>query len=86
VTAIQRFGGTLNLNVHFHTTLVPDAVFIEEGVGPARFEPLNAPSDDEVAAILARIVRRAANVLQRFDEQFECEDATDELASLQAWR
>jgi hypothetical protein len=26
----------------------------------------------------------AANVLQRFDEQFECEDATDELASLQA--
>ena len=83
MTAIQRFGGTLNLNVHFHTTLVPDGVFIEEGVGPARFESLNAPSD-EVAAILARIVRRAANTLQRFDEQFECENATDELASLQA--
>ena len=57
MTAIQRFGGALNLNVHFHT-LVPDGVFIEEGTGPARFEPLDAPSDEELASILARIVRR----------------------------
>jgi hypothetical protein len=30
VTAVQRFGGALNLNVHFHT-LVPDGVLIEVG-------------------------------------------------------
>ena len=70
-------------NVHFHS-LVPDGVFIEEGVGPARFEPLDAPSDQEVAAILARIVRRAAKVLERFAEDFELDEATDALASIQA--
>jgi hypothetical protein len=38
---------------------VPDGVFIEASVGPARFEPIEAPSDEEAAAILARVVRRA---------------------------
>lgn len=30
VTVIQRFGGALNLNVHFHS-LVPDGVWVERG-------------------------------------------------------
>jgi hypothetical protein len=41
------FGGALNLNVHFHT-LARDGVFIEADVVPARFEPLEAPSDEDV--------------------------------------
>ncbi len=39
VTAVQRSGSALNLNVHFHT-LVPDGVFALDGDGPARFVPL----------------------------------------------
>jgi hypothetical protein len=83
VTAIQRFGGALNLNVHFHT-LVPDGVFIEEGTGQARFEPLDAPTDEEVTAILLRIVRRAAEVLESVEDDLEIGDANDTLASIQA--
>jgi Putative transposase len=44
VTVIQRFGGGLNLNVHFHTLLL-DGVFVEgqEGrssSGPCRRRPM----------------------------------------------
>ena len=39
VTAIQRFDGALNLNVHLHTVL-PDGVFDLSGSGPARFVAL----------------------------------------------
>jgi hypothetical protein len=83
VTAIQRFGSALNLNVHFHT-LVPDGVFIEEGTGPARFEPLDAPSDEEVMAILLRIVRRTAKLLESVAHDLELDEANDTFASIQA--
>ncbi len=73
----------VNLDVHFHT-LVPDRVFIEEGTGPARFETLNAPGDEELEAILARIVRRTAKVLERLEEDFELDGAKDALAGIQA--
>jgi hypothetical protein len=48
--------------VHFHT-LVPDGVFELEEEGPARFVALPPPGDEAVAAVLERIVRRAAKVL-----------------------
>lgn len=38
VTVIQRFGGALNLNVHFHT-LVLDGVFTEDEKATLRFHP-----------------------------------------------
>ena len=37
VTVVQRFGGGLNLNVHFHT-LVPDGTFHPEPDGTLHFE------------------------------------------------
>lgn len=52
VTAIQRFGGALNLNVHLHTVL-PDGVFDLAGSGPAPFVALAAPSDEEIDRIWA---------------------------------
>lgn len=58
VTVVQRFGGSLNLNVHFHT-LVPDGVFTGNGDRPAQFTAIPPPDDDVVANILERIVRRA---------------------------
>ena len=59
-------------------------MFIEEGTGPARFETLNAPGDEELEAILARIVRRTAKVLERLEEDFELDGAKDALAGIQA--
>src|SRR5712691_10587550 len=47
VTVIQRFGGGLQLNVHFHTLLL-DGVFAEGADGTLEFHAAEAPSDEEV--------------------------------------
>ena len=57
VTALQRAGGALNVNLHFHT-LVLDGVFTEEPEGALAFHPAPGPSDAEVAAALARAALR----------------------------
>jgi hypothetical protein len=63
VTFVQRFGGLVNLNVHFHL-VVPDGVFVEDGEG-LRFEMLPVPTDANVLAILDRIMRRIAPRLEK---------------------
>ncbi len=80
VTAVQRFGGALNLNVHFHT-LLPDRIFLLDGDGPARFVPLPPPPDEHLAAILERVVRRTARALVGYED---LESEADALATLQA--
>jgi len=59
VTVIQRFGGALNLNVHFHTLAV-DGVFVREPDGSLSFAAAKAPTDEEVDTLLgdARKARR----------------------------
>jgi hypothetical protein len=64
VTVIQRFGGGLNLNVHFHT-LVLDGVFTENERGELRFHPAPPPSDEDVARLLAAIRARVLRLLER---------------------
>ena len=64
VTAIQRFGSALNLNVHFHTLAI-QGVFIEAPSGSLRFVPNPAPTDLEVAKLLASIRRRIARLTKR---------------------
>src|SRR5437016_7656649 len=64
VTVIQRFGGGLHLNVHFHT-LVLDGVFIEGAGAPLRFRPLPPPTDKEIGIVLAMIDTRVRRLLQR---------------------
>ena len=64
VTAIQRFGSALNTNVHFHT-LVVQGVFSEPGDGALRFLPAPAPSDQEVARVLAVVRRRIVRLVAR---------------------
>ena len=64
MTVIQRFGGGLNLNVHFHTLLL-DGVFFEGPDGALEFRPLPPPTDDEVGGVLARIVARVQRLLRR---------------------
>jgi hypothetical protein len=64
VTVIQRFGGGLNLNVHFHT-LVLDGVFTDSEDGALRFWPLPPPTDEEVGAVLATTYVRVCRLLRR---------------------
>jgi hypothetical protein len=63
VTVIQRFGGGLNLNVHFHTLLI-DGVFFESAEGALEFRPLPPATDDEVGGELARIAARVQRLLR----------------------
>ena len=54
-SVIQRFGGGLNLNVHFHT-LVLDGVFFTDGEGETlRFRPTPPPTDEEVGIVVDSI-------------------------------
>ena len=64
VTAIQRFGSALNMNVHFHT-LVAQGVFIEDADGKRRFVPSPAPTDVEVSRLLVAVRRRIVRLVAR---------------------
>ena len=66
ITFVQRFGGALNLNVHYHCALV-DGVLVKEG-DSVRFVSVGKLTDDEVEAVLARIVRRLAPLLRPRDD------------------
>jgi hypothetical protein len=55
VIVVQRFGGPLNLNVHFHA-LVLDGVFVRACDGGLRFHRAPAPTEADVADVLATIL------------------------------
>jgi hypothetical protein len=46
VTLIQRFGGALNLNLHFHMLFL-DGVYVERPDGSLTFRWVKAPTDAE---------------------------------------
>jgi hypothetical protein len=83
VTFVQRFGGFVNLNVHFHAVL-PDGVFAMDESGRPRFRPLDPPTDGEVAALAGKVIRRIAKLLARRDEDRDDDHAGDALAYVQA--
>src|SRR5437867_5151412 len=57
VTSVQRFGGAVNVHLHYHT-LVLDGVFVQEPDGTLRFHPASPPTDDDVRRVVARVRRR----------------------------
>jgi len=57
VTGVQRFGGAINLNVHFHT-LTLDGVF-ESG----QFREAPKPTDEDVRRVLVRVRSRIERML-----------------------
>ena len=84
VTFIQRFGGQLNLNVHFHA-VVPDGVFAEDSPGGrVSFHPLPGPRDEDVLAIAHRVVRRILAALERAADRDADTPPDDESAALDA--
>src|SRR3989454_7540910 len=74
VTVIQRFGGGLQLNVHFHS-LVLDGVFVEAADGTLAFHAAEPLRDEEVARLLASIYRRIQRLLVR--RSLDVDDARD---------
>ena len=90
VTLIQRFGSAANLNIHLHC-LVLDGVY-RRTEGEPDFQEARAPSRDELADLLDKIITRLLKMLTRLGYLIEEEgmtyiadmDADHPLASLQA--
>ena len=65
VTFLQRAGGSINLNPHYHS-LVLDGVYVSSVPCEApRFHPLPPPTDQEIARITAAIARRVEKLLEK---------------------
>jgi hypothetical protein len=65
VTAIQRFGSALNLNLHFHSLLFDGVYALSNDTGRPRFIELPAPTDGEVAHLAATVRQRVLRLLRR---------------------
>ena len=66
VTFLQRFGGSLNLNLHYHVIAI-EGVFldrIDQGLKP-RFLKGKPPSDADVAEVVQKTSRRVIRTLRR---------------------
>jgi hypothetical protein len=81
VTFVPYFQGDLGRHLHFHS-LVPDGVFGADGA----FHELPVPEEEEVAALLARIVRRTVALLRRKGRLYDDDGPSpdDPLAALHA--
>ena len=64
LTVIQRFGGALNLNIHFHT-LVLDGVFTTSALDAVQFHQVASPTDAQVAHLVTSIRTRILRLLGR---------------------
>ena len=65
VVLAQRFGGALNLNLHFHARVL-DGVYTRQGLLAApRFQPASDIRDGDVAHVTAILHRRIVRYIQR---------------------
>jgi hypothetical protein len=79
VTAVQRFGSGLELNVHYHV-LGLDGVFAPGADGTLRFHRLPPPTYADIAPLVAAIARRVGRLLVRRGLGGDA-DAADPLAA-----
>jgi hypothetical protein len=63
VTLIQRFGSAANLNIHLHCLLLDGVYRLTDGV-PV-FQPVPAPTTEQLQTVLTRIITRLLKVLTR---------------------
>ena len=64
VTLIQRFGGALNLNIHFHMLFL-DGVYVDRHDGSVRFRWVSSPTTRELTQLALTIARRVGRYLER---------------------
>jgi hypothetical protein len=80
ITVVQRFGGALNLNVHFHSLYV-DGVFHENQQGEEVFYPL-IPSHEEVVEGTKLLKKRLIRLLGRQESDEFYHNAQSNLQAL----
>jgi hypothetical protein len=61
---VQRFGGSLNLNVHFHVVLM-DGVFTRDDGARVHFHEAEAPSEEELLGLATQTYTNAVRWLRR---------------------
>jgi hypothetical protein len=76
VTVIQRAGGGLNINVHFHTSMI-DGVFTQSESGELEFHPAAQPTDEELAQLVFTIRKRTLKLLESKGISIQDNDDTD---------
>ena len=64
VTLIQCFGGSLNLNIHFHMLFL-DGIYADNKHGTSRFRWVQAPTSDELTQLTHTIAHRVGRYLER---------------------
>ena len=77
ITFVQRFGSSLNLNVHFHT-LALDGVFLdrsERNLSP-QFITIKSPTDSDLQQVIKKIAMKSVKALRKLGY---LEDATEEV-------
>ncbi len=65
VTLIQKFGGSLNLNVHFHQLFIDGCYELGEQGEPIGFSHVEAPSPKELDEVLSKIIKRLIGYLEK---------------------
>jgi len=73
--AVQRFGSSLNLNIHFHS-LVLDGVYARDAFGTPTFFELPPPTLEDLNRVVARVAKAVLALLHRRGVWLE--DAPDE--------
>ncbi len=77
VTGVQRFGDSLNLNVHFHTLFLDGVYKPEEENGGLRFQETDPPDSEEMEKVLLRIRGRIHRLLARHGHKVDPDDPPD---------
>jgi hypothetical protein len=81
LTVVQRFGSSLNLNVHFHT-IAMDGVYAEQPDGSMLFHPLPAPSDEDIARLARAVCRKVTGHVEHLTGEDKDQQLTlDRLAN-----
>jgi hypothetical protein len=73
ITLVQRFGGILNVNPHFHV-VVSDGVFIQGPDGQAEFKRLPPPTDDDIRDLTRKLAVRLGAIARRRIAEADGED------------
>jgi hypothetical protein len=65
VTLIQRFGGSVNLNIHFHQIYIDGVYELDANQQPSTFHMTPAPTPKELAQVLEKIITKITRLLER---------------------
>jgi len=87
VTVIQRFGGSINLNPHFHMLWVDGVCDVSSE--EAEFQPTFPPTDEEIRNLTETIAKRILKYLKKKgypvdDESHDNEDSDETFFEVQA--